>query len=294
MAPLEHSTMPWWSVCSAMLVSQRGGRPVTSTTVAPARSAASRACTVRVEIVPSDLTMVPSRSVATILGTRDRSASEGCCDISRLGNRLEDHSRALRSRVADPRTSLKFTREGLELSSRVDALEGSVETQQLKADVLAKAMPVVPVESGSGDIPQTLVNLRANYLAVDEPDRERRIRIKNELARSMGAEVLRANVNRRILADQRDEVLTLALAAAVIALPQAGDDDLILAAGAGIERLHVRYRIAVAVSELVQSQILKPKLVPGGLFINHISGFTRSETPAVGTAESSPQFHRQR
>lgn len=169
---------------------------------------------------------------------------------------------ALRSRVADPRTSLKFTREGLELSSRVDALEGSVETQQLKADVLAKAMPVVPVESGSGDIPQTLVNLRANYLAVDEPDRERRIRIKNELARSMGAEVLRANVNRRILADQRDEVLTLALAAAVIALPQAGDDDLILAAGAGIERLHVRYRIAVAVSELVQSQILKPKLVP--------------------------------
>ena len=32
----------------------------------------------------------------------------------------------------------------------------------------------------------------------------------------------------------------------------------------------------------------------GGLFINHISGFTRSETPAVGTAESSPQFHRQR
>ena len=137
-----------------------------------------------------------------------------------------------------------------------------METQQLKADVLAKAMPVVPVESGSGDIPQTLVNLRANYLAVDEPDRERRIRIKNELARSMGAEVLRANVNRRILADQRDEVLTLALAAAVIALPQAGDDDLILAAGAGIERLHVRYRIAVAVSELVQSQILKPKLVP--------------------------------
>ena len=32
----------------------------------------------------------------------------------------------------------------------------------------------------------------------------------------------------------------------------------------------------------------------GGLFINHISRFTRSETPAVGTAESSPQFHRQR
>jgi hypothetical protein len=36
------------------------------------------------------------------------------------------------------------------------------------------------------------------------------------------------------------------------------------------------------------------KWSPGGLFINHISGFTRSETLAVGTTESSPQFHRQR
>ena len=31
-----------------------------------------------------------------------------------------------------------------------------------------------------------------------------------------------------------------------------------------------------------------------GLSINHISGLTRSETLAVGTTESFPQFHRQR
>ena len=34
--------------------------------------------------------------------------------------------------------------------------------------------------------------------------------------------------------------------------------------------------------------------VPGGLFIHRIFGFLRSETLAVGTTESFPQFHRQR
>jgi hypothetical protein len=33
---------------------------------------------------------------------------------------------------------------------------------------------------------------------------------------------------------------------------------------------------------------------PGGLFINRISGFTRSETLAVSATDSFPQFHRQR
>jgi allophanate hydrolase subunit 1 len=57
--------------------------------------------------------------------------------------------------------------------------------------------------------------------------------------------------------------MTLALAAAVTALPQAGDDVLILTAGRRIKRLHVRYRIAAAVSELAQSQNLQLNLVPG-------------------------------
>lgn len=78
----------------------------------------------------------------------------------------------------------------------------------------------------------------------------------------MGAEVLRANIDRQTLVDQRDEVMTLALAAAVTALPQSGDDVLILTAGRKIGRLHVRYRIAAAISELAQSRNLQLNLVP--------------------------------
>lgn len=167
-------------------------------------------------------------------------------------------------RIADPHTPVKLTTQGLELSSRVEVLEGTVETQQLKADVLASAVAAARTEPQQAEgIPQALLTLRAEYIAADsEPDHMRRIQIKNDLARSMGAEVLRTNIDRRILVNQRDEIMTLALAAAVTALPQPGDDVLILTSGKRIERLHVRYRVAAAVSELTQSRNLQLNLVP--------------------------------
>jgi hypothetical protein len=170
---------------------------------------------------------------------------------------------AVQKRIADPHTPVKLTREGVELSSRVDVLEGVVETQQLKADVLASAAVTAgPTSPEVERIPQTLLTLRDEYLAADEePDRERRIQRRNELARSMGAEVLRMNVSRQSLVDEADQIMTLALASVVTALPQRGDDVLILTAGRKINRLHVRYRISAAVSQLAQSQNLQPNLV---------------------------------
>ena len=169
---------------------------------------------------------------------------------------------ALQKRIADPHTPVKLTREGLELSSRVEVLEGVAETQQLKADVLASATVTsrTALQKVEG-IPPTLLALRNEYLAVDnEPNHERRIQRRNELARSMGAEVLRMNIDRQTLVNEGDEIMTLALASAVTALPRLGDDVLILTAGRKITRLHVRYRIAAAVSELAQSRNLQPNL----------------------------------
>jgi len=127
---------------------------------------------------------------------------------------------------------------------------------------LASAVATVRKESGSlEEISQTLLTLKEDYLvADDEPDHERRIQMRNDIASSMGAEVLKTNMSRRILAGRGDEVMTLALAAAVTALPQPGDDALILSAGKGITRLHVRYRVAAAISELAESSNLEPNL----------------------------------
>jgi len=171
----------------------------------------------------------------------------------------------LQGRIADPHTPVRLTREGIELSSRVEFLEGTIDTQQLKTDVLATALvTTAPTEpKNAEEVPETLLALKDQYLASDEePNHERRIQIRNEIARLMGAEVLRTNINRRVLAQQGDEIMTLALAAAVTALPQPGDDTLILSAGRGIIRLHIRYRIAAAMSELAESRNLKPNLLP--------------------------------
>jgi hypothetical protein len=181
-----------------------------------------------------------------------------------LRGQFEAILQALQKRIADPHTPVRLTTQGLELSSRVEVLEGTVETQQIKADVLASAVAAGQTEPQQTEvISQTLFSLKSRYIGADsEPDDMRRIQIKNDLARSMGAEVLRMNIDRQALVGERDEVMTLALAAAVTALPQPGDDVLILTSGKGIGRLHVRYRVAAAISELAQSRNLQLNLVP--------------------------------
>lgn len=169
---------------------------------------------------------------------------------------------AIRDRVANTAMDVRITHEGLELKTRVEVLEGSLETQQLKTDVLATAVtPEAQSKQLSSDLPSTLLSLAQAYRQVSEPDYARRLQLKNELAQTMGAVVLTSNVDRGVLAQQHDEVLTLALATAIIALPSPGDDKLLLSAGRGVKRLHVRYRIAAAFAQLAQSRNLNPDLL---------------------------------
>ena len=211
----------------------------------------------------SERKMMPSSEVVSLVGDMAWPITT-LLILWILRRELKAIFQALRERVADPHTPVKLTSQGIELGGRIDILEGAVETQQLKIGVLASAAATTTrKESGSAEeISQALLTLRDEYLAADaEPDHERRIQIRNDIARSMGAEVLRTNMNRRVLAERNDEVITLALAAAVTALPQPGDDALILSAGRGIARLHVRYRIAAAIAELAESWNLQPNLI---------------------------------
>jgi hypothetical protein len=78
------------------------------------------------------------------------------------------------------------------------------------------------VKDGDG-IPHALRELAVIYLAVNEPDWRTRILRKNELALQMGDLVIRENTSRELLAREKDEVIHLALAAAVAADPEQGD-----------------------------------------------------------------------
>ena len=69
-APLEMTARPWPPTWSKTSSAQRNGRPVTKTTGTPPSSSWASTCCVYAETVLSERTSVPSRSVATSLGSR--------------------------------------------------------------------------------------------------------------------------------------------------------------------------------------------------------------------------------
>lgn len=187
---------------------------------------------------------------------------------------------AIERRVLDRSTDVSLGRSGLTLTTRVATLEATAETQQIKSEVLARAVTAGDPVTAAASMPQqALGDLAEAYRAVDDSDYRERLRKKNEVADAMGALILRYDLDRRVLAESGDEVLTLALATAVMALPKAGDDDLLAQAGPGVERLHVRYRLASAIGQLADSRVLRADRV--GLLTRLLESYSDGADPPL-------------
>jgi hypothetical protein len=108
-------------------------------------------------------------------------------------------------------------------------------------------------------LPQGLRDLAAAYVAVNEPDWRSRVLRKNELALQMGDLVIREDVSRDVLVQEKDEALHLALAAAAAADPQPGDLERMLRVAPTTARLHVRYKLVVALMSMINKGLVQPK-----------------------------------
>jgi hypothetical protein len=164
---------------------------------------------------------------------------------------------AIRTRIADPGTPVRISRDGFELNARVDVLEGNLEVQKIRANAIALAAS----GGGSSDVlhgkagSERMHELRSEYLAITGGNRSDRIRRKNSIADELGAVALRERVSKESLAREKDEIWTLALSAAATAVPEVGDDQLLLSCGRDVRRLHVRYRVAAAFAQLSASSL---------------------------------------
>ncbi|UGY02521.1 hypothetical protein [Bradyrhizobium quebecense] len=105
--------------------------------------------------------------------------------------------------------------------------------------------------SSSEDIPARLRELASEYLNIEIPHYRARVRRKNELAHEMGDVVLEANVSRELLVSTGDEGLIVAFAAAVVGEPGMHDLNLLLGTQGIANRLHVRYRLVLALAVLI-------------------------------------------
>ncbi len=168
---------------------------------------------------------------------------------------------ALSSRIGDPRTDVSISKEGLEFRSRIESLE--VDQEQTKSLTL-QALGVsqepgfktskVPGQQNQ-QIDAELLQLANEYLAIEHADWSQRVNLKDTAARKMADIVVTKNVARELLVQQQNQGLILALAAASHTLPEPGDLELLMPVADQVTRLHVKYRIVMAIGRLFERSV---------------------------------------
>nr|WP_067286878.1 hypothetical protein [Marinobacterium profundum] len=162
---------------------------------------------------------------------------------------------AVSSRIGDPAADVSISKEGLEFRSRIESLE--VDQEQTKSLTL-QALGVSQ-EPGfrtsmaqSQQIDTELLRLANEYLMIEHKDWSQRVNLKDTAALKMADIVVTQSVPRELLIQQQNEGLILALAAASHTLPESGDLELLMQVADQVTRLHVKYRIVMAVGRLFE------------------------------------------
>lgn len=106
-------------------------------------------------------------------------------------------------------------------------------------------------EAPTGEIDDHLRALANEYLNVRISDYGERVRDKNRRAAEMGAYVIKRGIDRNKLAEETNEGLLLALAAAVQGAAELADTNRLIRAAHRVSRLHVQYRFLLAFARLL-------------------------------------------
>jgi dGTP triphosphohydrolase len=172
---------------------------------------------------------------------------------------IESLLEALASRIKDPRSNVTIGKEGLEIKSRLESLE--IDQEQTKSLTL-QALGVsdnlsYEVRPSSEALDPELIALANEYMAIQHSDWAQRVRLKDAAARKMADLVITKNISRETLARQHHEGLILALAAASHTVPREGDVEHLLHVADEVSRLHVKYRIVLALGRLFERGIAK-------------------------------------
>ncbi len=184
----------------------------------------------------------------------------------------------IEERIRDRGTNVAIGRDGLSLTTQMDALQSQVELgkyvqEQLKALINAMAPQPGAVVSPAGapssarstngeesvpaaSIPSELQALADEYLTFNDPDWRVRTRRKDQYADQMGSLVVANNVSRDLLVEQTNEGLILALASAVLSFPEQGDLERLIKVSPRVDRLHVNYRIVLAFTALLEKGLV--------------------------------------
>jgi hypothetical protein len=170
---------------------------------------------------------------------------------------------AVADRIRDPNTSVRVGREGLEIK-RLKEEEQAIENEQLRE--IGKGVLVAPptefkaiahgTPAADESIPDELLRLADKYMKVNEPSYQLRVRIKDDLARQMAAAAVLQGISKERLASELHEGLILTLASMIHLNPEPEDYSLIYRVSDEANRLHVKYRIVLAIGRLQERRLI--------------------------------------
>jgi len=93
---------------------------------------------------------------------------------------------------------------------------------------------------------------------INIPDYSERTRAKNIAAEEMAFYIVSKNISKDQLAKETHEGLLIGLAESIILSADSADAERLLSAAAGAKRLHVRYRVLIAITKLLERNLLPP------------------------------------
>lgn len=174
---------------------------------------------------------------------------------------------ALAKRIEDKNSAVSITKEGVEIKAVVEAQEARLismqaEQDQVKSLALQHFKPVQSLDTQAQeqvkprDIDIHLRQMADAYMNIDIPDYSERTRAKNAAAGEMAFYIVSNKISKDQLANENHEGLLIALAESIILSSETGDAGRLLKAARGAKRLHVRYRVLIAITKLLERNLL--------------------------------------
>lgn len=174
---------------------------------------------------------------------------------------------ALTKRIEDKNTDVSITKEGLEIKAAVEAQEARIVSMQAEQDQvkslalrhfktaqLPEDVTLMRVETKGIDA--HLRELADEYMKINLPDYSERIRAKNAAAEEMAFYIVANKISKDQLAREKHEGLLIALAESIILSAETGDAERLFQVALGAKRLHVRYRVLIAITKLLERNLL--------------------------------------
>lgn len=173
---------------------------------------------------------------------------------------------ALAKRIEDKNSDVSITKAGLEIKSVVEAQEARLMSMQAEQDqVKSLAMrhfgttgseAVAAEKDKTRGVDAHLREMADAYMRISLPELSERTRAKNAAAEEMAFYIVSNKIDKDQLATEKHEGLVVALAESIILSTDAGDAERLLKAARGVRRLHVRYRVVIAMTKLLERNLL--------------------------------------